>query len=80
MGRFTPETKKNEFFGFFAFSGKATAFAGPFLLGVLTAVFESQRIGISVIFVFFLVGYVLLDKVNEKQGIEQGEYLTNIKN
>jgi UMF1 family MFS transporter len=32
MGRFTPEEKKNEFFGFFAFSGKATAFVGPFLL------------------------------------------------
>lgn len=80
MGRLTPETKKNEFFGFFAFSGKATAFAGPFLLGVLTAAFESQRIGISVIFVFFFVGYLLLDKVDEKKGIEQGEYLTNINN
>ena len=72
MGRFTPESKKNEFFGFFAFSGKATAFAGPFLLGILTATFESQRVGISVIFLFFFVGFFLLHKVDETKGMEQG--------
>jgi len=72
MGRFTPEAKKNEFFGFFAFSGKATAFAGPFLLGILTATFESQRVGISVIFLFFFVGFFLLHKVDEAKGMEQG--------
>lgn len=75
MGRFTPEAKKNEFFGFFAFSGKATAFVGPFLLGILTSVFESQRAGISVIFVFFLVGFFLLHKVDEEEGMEQGGYI-----
>jgi UMF1 family MFS transporter len=36
MGRFVPRRAENEFFGFFAFSGKLTAFIGPFLLGVLT--------------------------------------------
>ena len=76
MGRFTPETKKNEFFGFFAFSGKATAFAGPFLLGILTATFESQRIGISVIFLFFLVGFILLHRVDEKKGMRQGGFVS----
>ena len=72
MGRFTPEEKKNEFFGFFAFSGKATAFVGPFLFGVLTVLFESQRAGIFVIFFFFLIGFILLHKVNENLGMEQG--------
>jgi len=76
MGRFTPESKKNEFFGFFAFSGKATAFAGPFLLGTLTVAFDSQRVGISVIFFFFLLGFILLNRVDEKKGMEQGG-LTN---
>ena len=37
MGRFVPEKHKSEFFGFFAFSGKATAFMGPFLFGTLVA-------------------------------------------
>ena len=72
MGRFTPEAKKNEFFGFFAFSGKATAFAGPFLLGILTATFESQSVGIAVIFFFFLIGFLLLHKVDEEKGMKQG--------
>ena len=75
MGRFTPEAKKNEFFGFFAFSGKATAFAGPFLLGILTVAFESQRVGISIIFFFFLFGFLLLHRVDENKGIEQGRFL-----
>ena len=75
MGRFTPESKKNEFFGFFAFSGKATAFIGPLLLGVLTVTFESQRVGISVIFLFFLLGYILLHNVDEVEGMNQGSYI-----
>ena len=74
MGRFTPESKKNEFFGFFAFSGKATAFIGPLLFGLLTVAFESQRVGISVIFLFFLVGYVLLHNVDEVEGMNHGSY------
>ena len=72
MGRFTPEAKKNEFFGFFAFSGKATAFLGPLLLGILTVAFESQRVGISIIFFFFLIGFFLLHRVDEEQGMLQG--------
>jgi UMF1 family MFS transporter len=73
MARFTPEEKKNEFFGFFAFSGKATAFAGPLLFGVLTGLFDSQRAGIFVVFFFFFIGFILLHRVKESQGIEQGE-------
>ena len=75
MGRFTPEAKKNEFFGFFAFSGKATAFVGPFLLGALTVAFESQRAGISIVFFFFLFGYFLLGRVDEEKGMEQGGFI-----
>lgn len=75
MGRFTPEEKKNEFFGFFAFSGKATAFVGPFLLGVLTVAFDSQRAGISIVFLFFLFGYFLLGRVDEEKGMEQGGFI-----
>ena len=75
MGRFTPESKKNEFFGFFAFSGKATAFVGPFLLGILTVSFESQRAGISIIFFFFLLGFLLLNRVDEEEGMKQGDLI-----
>ena len=69
MGRFVPPDKKNEFFGFFAFSGKATAFAGPLLLGRLTEAFGSQRVGVSVVVVLFLIGLALLARVDEEEGV-----------
>lgn len=69
MARFVPPDKENEFFGFFAFSGKLTAFLGPFLLGVLTQVFGSMRVGISVVLVLFVLGMTLLARVDEQEGI-----------
>ncbi|MSO48404.1 MAG: MFS transporter [Acidobacteria bacterium] len=69
MGRFVPAKHEAEFFGFFAFSGKATAFAGPLLLGVLTDAFSSHRVGMASILLFFLVGGLLLVSVDEAKGI-----------
>ena len=73
MGRFVPREKENEFYGFFAFSGKLTAFLGPFLLGVLTQWTGSQRWGVSVVLVMFAVGLVLLIPLNEREGIARAE-------
>jgi MFS transporter, UMF1 family len=66
MGRFVPPGMQNEFFGFFAFSGKLTAFLGPFLLGLLTQLSGSQRVGVSVVIALFVVGLVLLLRVDER--------------
>lgn len=68
MGRFVPPRKENEFFGFYAFSGKATAFMGPLLLGWFTTLFESQRAGVATIILFFVVGGLLLSRVDEAEG------------
>ena len=65
MGRLTPPDKINEFYGFFAFSGKLTSFLGPMLLGVFTKYFSSQRYGVAVVFIFFFVGFLLMRNVNE---------------
>ena len=56
MGRFVPERHQAEFFGFFTFSGKATSFLGPLLLGAMTAAVGSQRAGVATVIVFFMVG------------------------
>ena len=69
MGRFIPREKETEFYGFFAFSGKATAFLGPLLLGQVTLLFHSQRAGMATVLVFFAVGWLLLRTVDEKKGI-----------
>jgi UMF1 family MFS transporter len=68
MARFIPHDMENEFFGFFAFSGKLTAFFGPFLLGLLTVWSGSQRVGVSVVIVLFLVGMAVLFTVDETEG------------
>ena len=68
MGRFVPNRRQSEFFGFYAFSGKATAFLGPLLLGLLSEAY-SQRVGVSVIVLFFLAGGALLWTVDEQEGI-----------
>jgi len=73
MGRFTPASRENEFFGFYAFSGKLTSFFGPLLLGWFTSLFDSQRVGISTVLVFFVVGGLLLLKVDEEEGLRQAE-------
>jgi UMF1 family MFS transporter len=68
MARFVPADAENEFFGFFAFTGKLTAFIGPFFLGELTNLFESQRVGVSVVIVLFVLGLVGLYFVDEAEG------------
>ncbi len=69
MARFVPARHQSEFFGFFAFSGKATAFLGPLLLGILAGTF-GQRAGMSTVLLFFVIGAALLLTVNERRGIE----------
>ncbi len=68
LGRFVPRDKENEFFGLFAFSGKATAFLGPLLVGVLTSRFDSQRVGMSTMLLFFAAGLWMLRYVDEEKG------------
>ena len=46
-------------FGLFSFSGRATAFAGPLLVGTTTYYF-SQRIGFLSISIFFVLGFILM--------------------
>jgi UMF1 family MFS transporter len=59
-----PREKMTEFFGLHALSGKITSFAAPLLVGLLTTISGSQRVGISVLVAFFVVGALLLLRVN----------------
>lgn len=69
VGRFTPPDKETEFFGFFALTGKAASLFGPLLFGVFTEAFQSQRAGVATVLLFFLVGGILLLRVDERAGI-----------
>ena len=70
LGRFVPNDKETEFYGFFAFSGKATAMIGPFMFGGLTALFDSPRAGIGAVLGLFALGAFFLLRVDESEGFE----------
>jgi len=63
LGRLSPADKTTEYFGFFSFSGKATAFAAPLAIGAVTAATGSQRLGIGMSLVFLIAGLLLLQLV-----------------
>lgn len=56
------EDKHNitEMFGLYSLSGRVTSFVGPWLLGVVTITFGSQRVGMATVIVFFVVGAIAL--------------------
>jgi len=66
LARMCPPGKATEFFGFFSFSGKITAFAAPLMIGVVTHATGSQRIGIATSLVFLIAGLLLLLRVEAK--------------
>ena len=66
LARMCPPGKTTEFFGFFSFSGKITAFAAPLAIGVVTHTTGSQRLGIGTSLVFLIVGLLLLLRVRLK--------------
>ena len=66
MGRLIPENKENEFYGFFAFSGKATAFLGPLLFTIMIYYTKSMRISLLMLAFLFLIGMILLRNVKDQ--------------
>ena len=66
MAQLIPSKKQNEFFGFFALTGKATSFLGPLLFGII-AKFYSQQLALWVVILFFIIGLFLFNRINFKQ-------------
>jgi MFS transporter, UMF1 family len=63
--RLAPQDRIAQYFGLFALTGKVTSFVGPLLIGLITAVTESQKTGMAVLVVFFVAGLALLARVGE---------------
>ncbi len=66
MVRHTTPDQATEAFGLFALSGKVASFISPALIGLVTAVSGSQRIGMMPLIVMFGIGLVLLMFVRAK--------------
>ena len=62
MAQLTPKEKQNEFFGFFALTGKATSFLGPLLFGIVTSMYN-QQMALWVVIVLFVTGFILFNRI-----------------
>ena len=62
MAKITPKEKLNEFFGFFALTGKATSFIGPLLFGIISSLY-SQQMALWVVVVLFFLGFILFNRI-----------------
>ena len=62
MAQLTPPKKMNEFFGFYALTGKATSFIGPLLFGLITHIYN-QQIALLVVILLFFIGFLLFNRI-----------------
>jgi UMF1 family MFS transporter len=67
LARLAPPDQVSQFFGLFAFSGKATAFLAPILIGVATTLSGSQRIGLATVLAFLSIGLAAMTFVHERR-------------
>lgn len=63
-----PKIQSAEFFGFYDISSKFAGIIGPALFGVITQITGSSRIGIAALSLTFILGMLILTKVDVAQG------------
>ena len=66
--RLVPKNKEAEFFGFYNMLGKFAAVIGPVLMGWITVMTGNPRMGILSIVSLFILGGLLLRKVDFEEG------------
>ncbi|HAF61302.1 MAG TPA: MFS transporter, partial [Anaerolineaceae bacterium] len=69
IGRMMPKSKSAEFYGFFSVFEKFSSVAGPFLFGLVSTLMGESRLSIVSLVIFFILGMIVLRKVNVERGI-----------
>ncbi|MBA4538632.1 MFS transporter [Bacillus aquiflavi] len=70
----TPENKRGQFFGLFAFSGKISAVVGPLIYGSITLIFAdygniASRMALGSLMILTLIGLIIHSKIPETNEI-----------
>ena len=68
-GNMVPKSQTAEFFGFYSTSSKIAGVLGPLLFGVVSQITGGSRLSILSLIIFFLVGGLLLIRVDVREGI-----------
>ncbi len=73
FGRMVPQHKSAEFFGFYSTSSKFAGVFGPLVFGLISQAAGHSRLSILSIIAFFIVGAILLSRVNIEEGIRAAQ-------
>ena len=65
FSRLIPRERSGEYFGFYNMLGKFAAVLGPLVVGLVALTTGSPQLSITVLSVFFVIGAVLLSRVQE---------------
>jgi UMF1 family MFS transporter len=68
-GSMIPKSQSAEFFGFFSTSSKFAGILGPLLFGIVSQLAGGSRLSIVSLIIFFIVGGLILTRVNVEEGI-----------
>ncbi len=69
FGSMVPKAKTAEFFGFYGMSSRIGGFIGPLVFAVVSQITGTSRYAIISIVFFFILGIILLTRVDEKEGL-----------
>jgi UMF1 family MFS transporter len=72
FARMIPKAKSSEYFGFFAVFEKFAGIAGPAVFAASITLFQSSRAAVLSVIVFFVVGGLVLTRVDVAAGEAQG--------
>jgi len=67
FGKIIPKNESNEYFGFFDIFGKFADFMGPLFLAASATMFGSSRYGILALIILFVIGLILILKVERME-------------
>jgi UMF1 family MFS transporter len=73
VGKLMPASKSAEFYGFFSVFEKFNTVVGPLLLAIITKLTGSDRYGMISLILFFIVGIIMLQKVDIPRGMAVAE-------
>jgi UMF1 family MFS transporter len=69
FGGMSPRAKTAEFFGFYGMSSKFAGIVGPLIFALVGQLTGSSRLSIFSLLPFFIVGGLLLSRVDEQEGL-----------
>jgi MFS transporter, UMF1 family len=68
-----PPARSGEFFGFFGVIDKFSGFMGPAVFAVVSSQLGSSRLGILSVLAFFIIGALLLSRVDVEAGRKRAD-------